>query len=212
MNVAAAQEQTQDSVKIFELLLSKGGKVENIDPDNPFQPSPLAAAILRAIPMGRSCEKFVDLLLSHGADMYERLPLAPGDIVSPAQISQSASPRALESMVRPSICEYVCLMSIDPIALPVAQIIHKYYLLQEGSEKMPWEEFVGVNGPEGFLRAAAVYGFPEEIMPILTHVLPHQPNSTRTAVGDREKLLAKLFVLDTLGITVPESVRTDRRV
>ena len=102
-------------------------------------------------------------------------------------------------------------MSTNPIALPVGQIIHKYYLLQERSEKMPWEEFVGVNGQEGFLRAAAVYGFPEEIMPILTHVLPHQPNSTRTAAGDREKLLVKLFVLDALGITVPESVRIDRR-
>ena len=212
MNVAAAQEQTQDSVKIFELLLSKGGKVENIDPDNPFQPSPLASAILGAVPTGRSCEKFVDLLLSHGADMYEPFPLAAEDIVSPAQISQSAPPRALESMVRPSICEYVCLMSTNPIVLPVGQIIHKHYLLQEGSEKMPWKEFVGVNGQEGFLRAAAVYGFPEEIMPILDHVLPHQPNSTRTVESDREKLLAKLLALDALGITVPESVMIGRRV
>ena len=212
MNVAAAQEQTQDSVKILELLLSKGGKVENIDPDNPLQRSPLAMAILSTIPIGRSCEKFVDLLLSHGADMYEPLPLVAEDTVSPTQISQSASPRTLESMVRPSICEYVCLMSISPMALPVAQIIHKYYLLQEGSEKMPWEEFVRVNGQEGFLRAAAVYGFPKEIMPILTHVLPHQPNSTRTPATDRNRLLVKLFVLDALGITVPESVRFDRRV
>ena len=212
MNVAAAQEQTQDSVKIFELLLSKGGKVDNIDPDNPHQRSPLTTAILTALGVGHGCEKIVDLLLSHGANMYEPLPLTEADPVSPGQNSQSASLRAIELKVRPSICEYVCLMSTGPVAFPVVQILHKYYLLQEGSEKMPLEEFVRVNGPEGFLRAAATYGFPEEITPILAHVLPSQPNSTRTAAADRKKLLVKLLVLDTLGISVPESFRIDRRV
>ncbi len=206
MNVAAEQEQTPDSVKILELLLSKGGKVENIDPGNPLQRSPLTEAILNAFAKERSCEKIVDLLLSHGADMYEPLPTPP-DLVSPAQNSQSALLGAVKLKVRPSICEHVCLMSLKPVAFPVVQIIHKYYLLQQGSEKMPLKEFVRVNAPEGFCRAVAAYGFPEEMTASPASAQLSQPNSTRAAAALQEKVLGSLLVLDAYGITVEESFR-----
>ena len=206
MNVAAEQEQTPDSVKILELLLGKGGKVENIDPDNPLQRSPLAEAILSGFANGHSCEKIVDLLLSHGADMYEPLPILP-DLVNPAQNSQSALLSAVKLMVRPSICEHVCLMSLKSVAFPVVQIIHKYYLLQQGSEKMPLEEFVKVNAPEGFFRAAAAYGFPEEMTASTASAQLSQPNSTRAAAILQKKILGSLLALDTCGITVEESFR-----
>ena len=206
MNVAAEQDQTPDSVKILELLLGKGGKVENIDPDNPLQRSPLAVAILSAFANGRSCEKIVDLLLSHGADMYEPLP-TPADLVSSTQNSQSDLLGEAKLKVRPSICEHVCLMSLNPVTFPVVQIIHKYYLLQQGSEKMPLEEFVQVNVPEGFFRAAAAYGFPEEMTASPASAQLSQPNSTRAAATLQEKILGSLLVLDAYGITVEESFR-----
>ena len=204
MNVAAEQEQTPDSVKILELLLSKGGKVENIDPDNPLQRSPLTEAILNAFANERSCEKIVDLLLSHGADMYEPLPTPP-DLVSPAQNSQSALLGAVKLKVRPSICEHVCMMSLNSVAFPVVQIIHKYYLLQQGSEKMPLEGFVRVNAPEGFCRAVAAYGFPKEVTASPASAQPGQPNRTRTMAALQDQLAAKLLLMDALGIPVQEN-------
>ena len=98
-------------------------------------------------------------------------------------------------------------MSLKPVAFPVVQIIHKYYLLQQGSEKMPLEEFVKVNAPEGFFRAAAAYGFPEEMTASTASAQLRQPNSTRAAATLQEKILASLLALDTCGITVEESFR-----
>lgn len=209
MNVAAEQEQTPDSVRILELLLCNGGKVENIDPGNPLQRSPLATAILTALPNGHSCEKIVDLLLSHGADMNEPVP-TPVDLVRPAQNSQSALLGAVRLRVRPSICEHACLMGFNHIGFPVVQIIHKYYLLQEGSEKMPLAEFMQVNASEGFCRAAATCGFPEEMTASPASAQPGQPNVTMTTLQD--KLSLRLLLMDALGITVPESYRIGRGV
>ena len=209
MNVAAEQEQTPDSVRILELLLCNGGKVENIEPDNPLQRSPLATAILTALPNGHSCEKIVDLLLSHGADMNEPVP-TPVDLVRPAQNSQSALPGAVRLRVRPSLCEHACLMGFNHLGFPVVQIIHKYYLLQEGSEKMPLEEFRQVNALEGFRRAVATYGPPEEMTASPASAQSGQPNLTSTIV--KNKLLLELCIMDILGITMPESFRIGRGV
>ncbi len=196
MNVAAAIEQTDDSVKILELLLCNGGKVENIDPGNPFQQSPLSAAIISAALNGHSCESIVDLLLSHGADMYEPMPILLDD-VSPVENSQSAVFRnAAKLKVRPSICEYSCFLGYNLDAFPFVKIIHKYYLAQEGSEKMPLKEFIEVNAPEGFTRSIATLdAFKEAVYP---------PCVNGMSDGTQESLLEDLCAMDALGITCAE--------
>ena len=196
MNVAAAQEQTDDSVKILELLLCKGGKVENVDPCNPFQQSPLSAAIISAASKVHNCENIVDLLLSHGADMYEPMPILLDD-VSPAENSQSAVFRnAAKLKVRPSICEYSCFLGYNLDAFPFVKIIHKYYLAQEGSEKMPLKEFIDVNAPEGLARSIATLdAFKEAVFPSCVNGMSD---------GTQESLLEDLCVMDALGINYAE--------
>ena len=196
MNVAAAQEQTDDSVKILELLLCKGGKVENVDPCNPFQQSPLSAAIISAASKVHNCENIVDLLLSHGADMYEPMPILLDD-VSPAENSQSAVFRnAAKLKVRPSICEYSCFLGYNLDAFPFVKIIHKYYLAQEGSEKMPLKEFIEVNAPEGLARSIATLdAFKEAVFPSCVNGMSD---------ATQESLLEDLCVMDALGINYAE--------
>lgn len=57
-------------VKTLELLLKYGASTRNPDPDIPWQYSPLAKALLGF----RRSPEVVDLLLKHGADMYEKIP------------------------------------------------------------------------------------------------------------------------------------------
>ena len=204
MNVAAAKEQTDDSVKILELLLCKGGKVENVDPCNPFQQSPLSAAIISSVLNGHSCENIVDLLLSHGADMYEPMPILL-DHVSPAENSQSAVFRSAAKLkVRPSICEYACFLGYNLETLPFVRIIHKYYLAQEGSEKMTLKEFIEVNAPEGFTRSTATFDAFKELAVFPPCLAPSQPNGMSDGGGAQGSLLEDLCAMDALGITCAE--------
>ena len=196
MNVAAAQEQTDDSVKILELLLCKGGKVENVDPCNSFQQSPLSAAIISAALNVHNCENIVDLLLSHGADMYEPMPILLDD-VSPAENSQSAVfINTAKLTVRPSICEYSCFFGYDLDVFSFVKIIHKYYLAQEGSEKIPLKEFVEVNASEGFTRSVATFdAFKGAVFP---------PCVNGMGYGNQRSLLEELCAMDASGITCGE--------
>lgn len=57
-------------VKTLELLLKYDASTRNPDPDIPWQFSPLAKALLGF----RRSPEVIDLLLKHGADMYEKIP------------------------------------------------------------------------------------------------------------------------------------------
>ena len=203
MNVAAAQNQTPDSVKIVELLLSKGGKVENIDPDNPIQQSPLAAAVISAITNGHSCENIVELLLSHGAEMFEPMPIQLNPASPDLNIS-SDFVRAAKLKVRPSICEFVCTMvASNPDNFPFVKIFHEYSPLQKG-EEMSLKEFIEINSEEGFVRAAAAYDTVfEAIAASPTFPQPSQPNSTTAGVL-QAAFLEGVCSLDDCGITITE--------
>ena len=203
MNLAAAQNQTPDSVKIIELLLSKGGKVENVDPDNPVQQSPLAAAIISAIQNRHSCENIVELLLSHGAEMFEPMPVQLGPASPDLNIS-SAFLRAAKLKVRPSICEFVCAMGAsNPDNFPFVKIFHEYSPLQKG-EEMSLKEFIEINSSEGFVRAAAAYDtFSEVLAASSTFAQPSQPNSTTAGIL-QASLLGEVCVLDDCGISITE--------
>ena len=170
--------------------------VENVDPCNAFQQSPLSAAIISAASNVHNCENIVDLLLSHGADMYEPMPILLDD-VSPAENSQSAVFRNTAKLtVRPSICEYSCFLGYNLDAFPFVKIIHKYYLAQEGSEKMPLKAFIEVNAPEGLARSIATFdAFKEAVFP---------PCVNGTSDGTQESLLRDLCAMDDLGITYAE--------
>ena len=119
MNFAASKARRE----ILEQLILKGGKVEYVDPDNPKQQSPLAAALLGASIQMHDCTSTIDLLLSKGADMHELLPLSPEEPLSnPRPILREAKLAA-----RPTLCQFACFLIILPATASCARIFHKHY-------------------------------------------------------------------------------------
>ena len=76
------------------------------------------------------------------------------------------------------------------------KIVHRYYLAQEGSEKIPLKEFIEVNAPEGFTRSIATFdAFKKAVFP---------PCVNGMSDGTQESFLADLCAMDALGITCAE--------
>ena len=177
MNFAASKARTE----ILEQLILKGGKVENVDPDNPKQQSPLAAALLGASIQMHDCTSTIDLLLSKGADMHEFLPLSPEEPLSyPRPILREAKLAA-----RPTLCQFACFLIMLPATASCARIFHKHYQKLE-SANVSLNDFVlqhasgASGGTNRFIATSST---------MLNHIKPFIPLASRLTNDQFQQLL-----------------------
>lgn len=145
---------------ILKLLLLNGGKVANVDPDNPMQQSPLAAAIV-----GRGCEETIRLLLMHGANMHELMPVGPDDW---AGMSQAKIQK------RATLCEYIC-SSGNHETNPFIRLFYEYYRTSD-LKKVTYEKFVKMHAVEGFCRLIATS---DSVLHSMSDMLEETPDLLR---------------------------------
>ena len=113
-------------VKILKMLLENGGSTSNPDPGNLAQFSPLAKALMGS----KRCPEAVALLLKHGADMYEKIP-----------VSSKLQKTERQLRYRPSLLEMICQHTLVDESNPFLQVFYDHFCMTYGS-RSSYDDFL----------------------------------------------------------------------